>query len=221
MPSATPSLALQSSVPRILLTLLDVSIPCHVKTSHMEMGWLWFAPYRLDGICPLDEIAVERRSCQGGRGIATFDTGGPSLEVEHEIGIPIVIDILDVPCVVSLLRALGAEANSQRIDGSGIKAVCGQDSHRDHPVALGVDGVGGVAGLDVQTHLDDRRFGLEDLERRDITAKTRVPSAGHIHPPVDDAYLPQTGHGLSGWAIQLAIRRQSDRTLLRFAREAS
>ena len=70
-------------------------------------GELSLAPYRPDDICPLDEIAVERRSRQRCRGIATFDTGGPSLEVENEIGIPIVIDVLDVPCVVSLLRPLG------------------------------------------------------------------------------------------------------------------
>jgi hypothetical protein len=77
-------------------------------------------------------VAVNRLSGQRGRGLPALNTGGLGLEVEHEIGLAVVIHILDVSLLVRLLRALGAEADAQGINGGGIEGVGGQDSYRGY-----------------------------------------------------------------------------------------
>ena len=151
-------------------------VPGGVQPTHPRTCPLFLTPYGLDGIRPLDRITGKCCSREGGCGIATRDPCGLGLEVEHEVGLPVVVHILHMPLLVRLRGPLRAEADAQRVDQRGIEGVGGQDGHGDHPVALGVNGIGGAAGFDVER--DGPGLGLQ-LKGADITRRRAVAVAIH------------------------------------------
>ena len=109
-------------------------------TACSQPAWsdaLWFAPHGVNGIRPPDRVAVERLSSEGSGDLATLNARRPGLEVEDEVGLAVVVDVLEVPLLVCRFRTLGAEADARGVDGGGVEGVGGQDGDPDNPVVLG------------------------------------------------------------------------------------
>ena len=74
-------------------------------------------------------------------------------EVQQQVLFAIPVDVLSMPLAVRFQCPLGAKLHREGVHRGGVKVRGGQDGHRDHAVALGVDSVRGFAGLDIEGHL--------------------------------------------------------------------
>lgn len=70
----------------------------------------------------------------------------------HDVGVAVLIDVLDVPHAMLLGRVTRPESNRTWVNRRGIEFFGGQDRYRDDPFGLQVDAVGKAARLDVDGH---------------------------------------------------------------------